>query len=872
MAKRIITPFAEQGDKDIIPESPVGLDVNWQTGYPQSYEEDPGTPENPNLDARFVERDKTNQLLNDITSNTKEWQERAYPEFILPSNNGGIPFPYGKGAVVSYNGLYYISLNGSNTAIPTSSSWDVYIPEDTQRILKLKIFQSPTDNLTKIEAFAGSSGVVYEVRKTSDNSLATIYSDKDGVTSIPQNGTDNISNGDAEVVFYIERNNYIITIGGISQTFTTVKDESNIAYVTDLIFGAVPQSSYTTSIADSAGAFTSARGYVGSEGTVYFPAIKGEPETHYWISTTNLSNCYIGADKGVVIHVDAISDAQGNEVKLVTPVTFSEETPNTTKDFGYKMTSNDEVNEYLSVAAAISTALEKSKTLTRNSDLLLDFDPVQISAFNPLALTETSTGMDRIRPQVSWSDPASAGVDWQGVYKKGVSIGEQYEFLLDITSVGSSGKFRLVVSTSNIASHWEFSVGSGVIRWYQTGTSISKEIPTNNATNGLLPDDGCVRVAIKRLSTTKIQLLVNDTIFDTQEISAGVRFIAVVADQNARTIGKIKYANMIKNSVVAGGRPLNIVCVGDSITKGSRNSTPWPLLIEKLAQHMPGVGKLTVVNEAVSGTSTDGWTGGATPIMNTIDFSQYDYALVMLGVNDNQGGGASRINTFATNIGLLSDKIVADGCTPIWSTMPKYTKASSTGNGNEALNSSIFARFNSVLKDFCLSNGYTIAEACDFFGENYGYAGSFSGLISPSWYTDNIHPQTQGHIAIASAFSAALTKAENAEPKYTSESERLKPVNSWVVNSEDTYGYPRAMLKDGIVYLSGSVSGGSPSTVLANLPVQFRPSSIKNVIVRSNSGTVNGIAELTIQVNGDITAGPNTFTNFIDLNCSFSLF
>lgn len=204
MAKRIITPFAEQGDKDIISESPIGLDVNWQTGYPQSYEEDPGTPENPNLDARFVERDKTNQLLNDITSNIKEWQESAYPDFILPSNNGGIPFPYRKGAVVSYNGLYYISLNGSNTTIPTSNNWDLYIPEDTQRILKLKIFQSPTDNLTKIETFAGSAGVVYEVRKASDNSLATIYSDSTGTNEIPQNGISNVSGLNAECLFYIE--------------------------------------------------------------------------------------------------------------------------------------------------------------------------------------------------------------------------------------------------------------------------------------------------------------------------------------------------------------------------------------------------------------------------------------------------------------------------------------------------------------------------------------------------------------------------------------------------------------------------------------------------------------------------------------------
>ncbi len=84
---------------------------------------------------------------------------------------------------------------------------------------ELKIFQSPTDKLKKIETFAGGVGVVYEVRKTSDNTLATIYSDKDGLTSIPQNGAANVSDGNAEVVFYIDNGSYTITINSDSSSF-----------------------------------------------------------------------------------------------------------------------------------------------------------------------------------------------------------------------------------------------------------------------------------------------------------------------------------------------------------------------------------------------------------------------------------------------------------------------------------------------------------------------------------------------------------------------------------------------------------------------------------------------------------------------------
>lgn len=90
----------------------------------------------------------------------------------------------------------------------------------TDSSLKLKVFQSPTDNLAKVETFAGGVGVVYEVRKVSDNSLATIYSDKDGATSIPQNGTANVSNGDAEAVFYVADGDYTVTVGATTTKFS----------------------------------------------------------------------------------------------------------------------------------------------------------------------------------------------------------------------------------------------------------------------------------------------------------------------------------------------------------------------------------------------------------------------------------------------------------------------------------------------------------------------------------------------------------------------------------------------------------------------------------------------------------------------------
>ena len=95
--------------------------------------------------------------------------------------------------------------------------------------LNLKIFQSPTDGgLTEIQTRTVASGEVYEVRKTSDDSLATIYSDAAGTTEIVQNGTDNKSGSDGVVGFYIADGAYYVEVGGVKSNFTDIVKATNV--------------------------------------------------------------------------------------------------------------------------------------------------------------------------------------------------------------------------------------------------------------------------------------------------------------------------------------------------------------------------------------------------------------------------------------------------------------------------------------------------------------------------------------------------------------------------------------------------------------------------------------------------------------------
>ena len=116
---------------------------------------------------------------------------------------------------------------------------------------ELKIFQSPTDNLTKVSTFAGGVGVVYEVRKTSDNSLATIYSDAAGATEIVQNGTANVSNGDAEAVFYIAGGDYYVEVNSVQSNFEVNVLRQDLASPdSNVLVGGAPASAIAQSVKD----------------------------------------------------------------------------------------------------------------------------------------------------------------------------------------------------------------------------------------------------------------------------------------------------------------------------------------------------------------------------------------------------------------------------------------------------------------------------------------------------------------------------------------------------------------------------------------------------------------------------------------------
>lgn len=87
---------------------------------------------------------------------------------------------------------------------------------------ELKVFQSSTaSNTTLIESYTKQPSQVFEVRKASDDTLATIYRDEAGTIEIAQNGTANKSDSSGHVLFYISDGVYYISTGVNQKGFST---------------------------------------------------------------------------------------------------------------------------------------------------------------------------------------------------------------------------------------------------------------------------------------------------------------------------------------------------------------------------------------------------------------------------------------------------------------------------------------------------------------------------------------------------------------------------------------------------------------------------------------------------------------------------
>jgi hypothetical protein len=123
MGKFFKVPFAEVGDKQVIPNNIQGDgSVSFTEGFGQNYSADPNIYPN----ALKVPRDSSNELFYDITEALQQYQTHGAPDFITTADNEGSPYPYDIWALVRYDDgsgfQIYQSLVNANITLPTSAN------------------------------------------------------------------------------------------------------------------------------------------------------------------------------------------------------------------------------------------------------------------------------------------------------------------------------------------------------------------------------------------------------------------------------------------------------------------------------------------------------------------------------------------------------------------------------------------------------------------------------------------------------------------------------------------------------------------------------------------------------------------------------
>lgn len=107
-------PFASSGDQSTVPDTDLTGSVNFTDGYTPDYQADPSLDPN----AKLIERDKFNFLMNKTTSAIGEIQRQGSADWYSELA------PYDLNAEVFYNGKRWRSTIANNSATPdTGSEW-----------------------------------------------------------------------------------------------------------------------------------------------------------------------------------------------------------------------------------------------------------------------------------------------------------------------------------------------------------------------------------------------------------------------------------------------------------------------------------------------------------------------------------------------------------------------------------------------------------------------------------------------------------------------------------------------------------------------------------------------------------------------------
>lgn len=359
-----------------------------------------------------------------------------------------------------------------------------------------------------------------------------------------------------------------------------------------------------------------------------------------------------------------------------------------------------------------------------------------------------------------------------------------------------------------------------------------------------------VLISTRIVKANVIEFYVNGTLtdtvtlpFDISTVGFGMNFVnAPSSGVNTIIWGKITYGKVEKANV---GRPLKAIGFGDSITFGE-GAISWADYLPKLVEGQRGIGKLDIVNRAVSGHRSDQQLA----LMQAEDLSAYDVVLILVGTNDIQQSVS--VATFSGYVQSMIDLAKANGRKVILGIPPMWISQGLTGTGFASANFDNGAQHRAELLKLAAVNGCLVADTMSEIGR----IGADNHLAT---LRDNLHPNTFGEILLSRCFARSLVSAFSEDVGGGSSASlidtttyNLSLQNGWVAFG-GVYAEPR-YYKDfgGSVRVEGLIKSGTTTsgTVVATLPVGYRPDKTLMFF----TGTSAGAATVEVHPGGNIVA------------------
>jgi len=595
-------------------------------------------------------------------------------------------------------------------------------------------------------------------------------------------------------------------------------------------------------------AYQDARTAAGANGTVYFPRNK---DYLIDVDRPDLSGTHIATGPGVTLTMTE-QNPNTQEMDLLTPLSIVSDQHATTR----RHPANVDVPWLLhNIGAAAAAAISSGENVVEALAFDTDFADINITDANVV----TASSATVTATSVTWASAFTAGT-WEGV-RATSQAGNYYEMTFDLSGEAAAGHVLGFVQTSGARVDFKLTAGAAIFEEVvYPGATVNATITTPNGGAYSLSDDGGVTIGLHIVSRFQVDVYINHHKIHTKTFTGNILYVGWLTSPGNSEALTFRYPLKYTSFSPQDSKPLAICCEGDSITYGAWCSITYPQMLEAILPNLPGIGKVTVTNEGISGQ-------GSEALLTRVegeDYSGYDYVLVMIGTNDCQG--SVDLGTLAGNIEDIGAEIVADGAIPIFGVPPMFTTASVSGvTGVTTTNYSWMAKYAACVRRVCVVLGYAFADAQETFGTNL------------EWYGDNIHPTEAGQVAIAKAFAQALWQAEKPARPTTTQYEWTAVSGtlggSWVAFGGDTTVLSYMRTEDNFVHIKGTVKSGTvgSGTTVFTLPTGYRPAEEMRFGTITMDSTTPTLGSWRIKKTGvvELLAGGNTLFS-LDGTCFYA--